>query len=448
MIHIERHPDRQFSNALEQCMRKLNFRKLGLMDSSVWDVTSNITKAIGYQEGLVPVELEPWRNLYKELVSTSSVGDDHFAIANQSRHKRARGHGSEFFTPALYADHLSFQTAKMLSFMAKQLPKDERLIVVEPSCGTGAILMRFIRAAYLTCPELLPRIDYVANDINASSVQAVELNFEIQKEIGVPLGSLTTIQGDALDLLGDYQGKAHLVIGNPPFHAIDTSYLQPDSQLPCYYKKSVQFAHDNGMLKPDSLTKASNNTAGKHAYRSKLPLDVAIAEMSYRLLKPFGVTAMIIPDGILSNSKHQEFRQCLLDGQDGDAPINLMSVQSFPGEIFKHSDTTVKTSILMGSKNLVLDGVMMAMFEKVGWDSRMKLLTEDDITAGHVNDFIEQMTESYSNAVRRALSNANLLKSSQVIDLVHYKTTSTLLKPVDLYQDEPTNTASVHAMGN
>ncbi|CAH6936388.1 N6_Mtase domain-containing protein [Vibrio chagasii] len=428
---LERRANEQFSNAIEVAQRKLGFRQLGLEYASVWDITEGLTKYLSYEgdETTLPEELIIWRSLWEELEVTTQVGDDHFASVNQGASKRSRQHGSEFFTPALHADILCNQVLENVAYLARQLPKDQRLTIIEPSCGTGAILMRFIRAAYINHPELLPRLDFVANDINQSSVTALQLNYMLQQAIGLPLSPIKIIRGDALELINEYEGQCAAVIGNPPFHKISTDNYQPGMPLPCFYKKPLEYANQHNLLKEDSHTnKASQNSKPtKPTYKSTIPLDVAITELSTRLLQPFGTSALIIPDGILSNSAHQAFRQCVLDGKHNDQPLNLLSVQSLPTTTFLHSETSVKTSILSISKNLNIDGVMMAQIDDLGWDNRKNQLVEDDITKGHIPRMMDDLAEVYRKSVRESLSNSELLATSGLSNHIANKS-----QPVDL----------------
>ncbi|MBF4371302.1 hypothetical protein EAY04_25275, partial [Vibrio anguillarum] len=145
------------------------------------------------------------------------------------------------FTPSMLADHLAIQVVPMVAYLLeKNLTKHYR--VIEPSCGTGAILMRFIRAFYLYRPDLLSRIEFIANDISMTNIEATKLNYQVLIDKGLPLKPLVTHRDDALALLPLYQGTAIAVIGNPPFHDVNTSCHSPESYLPCHYSAPFKFA--------------------------------------------------------------------------------------------------------------------------------------------------------------------------------------------------------------
>ncbi|MEZ8904318.1 N-6 DNA methylase [Vibrio sp. 10N.247.310.34] len=413
---IERNPALQFSNATSDAMRKLGFSKQGLMYQSVWDITDNLMSYLKYDgdELTLPENLVIWRSLWEELESNTKIGDDHFANINQEGSKRGRSYGSEFFTPALHSDIMCNVAVDSLMCLSKKLQKDERLKILEPSCGTGAILMRFIKAAYHKCPELLPRMDFIVNDLNRSSTDAVSMNFMLQQLVGVPLTDLTIHNGDALKLLPMYEGQIHCVIGNPPFHKVSSNNYPAGMTLPCFYNKPLEYLYANGGLKIDSPTfkDVDGKKLSKLKYNSTVPLDIAITEMPIRLLKPLGICSLVIPDGILANSKSKAFRQGLIDGAHNDSPINLLSNMSLPSTTFLHSETSVKTSILTISKNVAVDSVMMAVIEDLGWDSRTKALREDDITKGNIDKLLSELKKTYAHCVQKTLCDETLLTTS------------------------------------
>ncbi|MBF4340750.1 hypothetical protein EAY39_08100 [Vibrio anguillarum] len=339
-----------------------------------------------------------WESIYRGLVSDPHFGVDYFAALNQERSTRTRSFASEYFTPSMLADHLAIQVVPMVAYLLeKNLTKHYR--VIEPSCGTGAILMRFIRAFYLYRPDLLSRIEFIANDISMTNIEATKLNYQVLIDKGLPLKPLVTHRDDALALLPLYQGTAIAVIGNPPFHDVNTSCHSPESYLPCHYSAPFKFAADRGEIPFDSIS--AKDTKKKNSLKAKVSLDVAITEMSVRLLAPFGVSALIVPNGILSNSKDHDFRKLLITGSTNQRQTRLLSVQAMPTLMFKHSGTGVQTSLLLITNSIKCDGVYMSQFDSCRWDSRLNPKKDNDFESNEIKSMYDNIVANYKNCIRQ-----------------------------------------------
>lgn len=87
-------------------------------------------------------------------------------------------------------------------------------------------------------------------------------------------------------------------------------------------------------------------------------------------MKPGGILAYVVPDGILGNSKDEPLRKWIMNEQAW-----VKAVISLPPETFKIVGTTVKTSVLVLQKRLLgVDRgnypIFMALSKEIGWDSR------------------------------------------------------------------------------
>lgn len=199
--------------------------------------------------------------------------------------------------------------------------------VFEPSCGGGAFLQELPEGCDVLGIELMQDAATVAKLCNP--------NARIE-------------QGDALDYLDEVEDQFDICIGNPPFDKF------PKHHAPKGYNLGPQCDR----------------------------LEWYFVELAYRSLKPGGLLALLVPDGILSNSKDMKLRQWFIQNAWYRATISL------PAETFKTSGTGCKTSIMIIQKPLPgitlaeeQRCVLMAVCEHIGWDSRLRETGQCDLPA-------------------------------------------------------------------
>lgn len=204
---------------------------------------------------------------------------------------------------------------------ALQIPTGSR--VLEPSCGGGAMIFALPEGCQVVGIEQMHETARVAALINPQAI---------------------IHQGDALEMMESLSGQFDYVIGNPPY---------------CDIRHCDEY---NGF------------EVAKDSKRSEW----YFIELAMRSLVPGGVAALVLPDGILSNSKDKERRKWLLNN------FWLRAVISLPKETFLKVGTGCKTSILIVQKPI--EGVelknadysvFMAIAEKIGWDSRGRQIESD-----------------------------------------------------------------------
>lgn len=187
----------------------------------------------------------------------------------------------QFFTPEI--------VAKCMYGLAGTHEGDR---VIDPSCGDGSFLKSAPGGVELHACEIDP--DYAGM---------------VRKLIG---GNL--VEGDALSSLAKDFGSYDLAIGNPPFSA--QASLEKRSHLLKDYELGVG--------------------------RKSQCLEVLFIELFWKLLKPGGRMAIILPDGPVSNKPFKYVRRWLLCRTHVEAIISL------PRGIFQ--GTTAKTNLLVARR--------------------------------------------------------------------------------------------------
>lgn len=232
----------------------------------------------------------------------------------------SRWDNGQYFTPSLV-------TKFVIDLLG--IHEESELNILEPSCGGGAFL------------EHLPF---------ASNVTGIEQMHQAAKVSGLLHPTARIHAADALSMNDDLAGRFDVVVGNPPFGP----YRRQDDH------------------------------AGFEATIRSGKLEWAFIELALNALRPGGVMALVVPDGILGNSKDTPYRKWLLGN------YWLHAVISLPELTFKPTGTTVKTSVLVvqkpygkveysdakdGGRFCVCpfsDGVFMAVCSEIGWDSRLR----------------------------------------------------------------------------
>lgn len=198
-------------------------------------------------------------------------------------------------------------------------------MVLEPSCGGGSFLSALPEGA-------LPL--------------GIEWRHETARVARLLHPTATIHQGDALEMKADTDGKFDIVVGNPPFVDVPR----------------------NADYKGFEFTRFSRRA------------EWMFIEMALDALKPGGIMAMIVPDGILGNSKDQPLRKYMLEH------YYLRGVISLPAETFRPVGTSCKTSVLIVQKPVgEIDtsdyNIFMAVVKDIGWDSRNRPTNRTDLPA-------------------------------------------------------------------
>jgi len=176
-------------------------------------------------------------------------------------------------------------------FKLAEVRKGDR--VIDPSCGDGSFLHAAPEGLDLSGCEIDPR--YAAKVAKIAPAKRL-------------------IQGDALTVLLNEYEKFDLAIGNPPFSA----------QANLLKEKDLLLAYDLGRG------------------RTSQCLEILFIELFWKLAKPDGKIAIILPDGPLSNVYLKFVRDWLLERTHVEAIISL------PRGIFRH--TAAKTNIVLARR--------------------------------------------------------------------------------------------------
>jgi len=256
-----------------------------------------------------------------------------------------RGNFGQYFTPRPIVD-----------FSVKVLPIKNDSFVLDTSCGSGGFLLYALNKVRKQADELYPRFKTDVNhnkrhfkywhDFAENNLYGIEINEQISRAAKMNMiihddGHTNVITSDGLlneteiakltDNKGFKYNHFNFIITNPPFGSsikkTEKSYLKN------YFL---------GKKQPDWLdTKGSNRVTS----RNNQSTEVLFIEQCYNFLAPGGYLAMVVPDGILTNSSMQYVRDAVEEW------YRIVAVVSMPQTAFSATGAGVKSSVLFLRKH-------------------------------------------------------------------------------------------------
>ncbi|KAA6321181.1 hypothetical protein EZS27_029137, partial [termite gut metagenome] len=186
-------------------------------------------------------------------------------------------------------------------------------------------------------------------------------------------------------------GTFDLIMTNPPFG----STIKADEVG--YYKEYELFEKNLGITElKDRIADESN----KNKWRLSQSTEILFLERCYKYLKEGGYLAIVVPDGILTNSTSQYVRDWLVE------KFRIIAVASLPQYTFAHVKAGVKSSILFLKKHpekltkqleTILDDVKTLVKEEKGLNKEAKeeriLELYKERTFQHLKDYKVKMFE-------------------------------------------------------
>ena len=335
-----------------------------------------------------------------EIYNLSTTSDDVKGIAFEKFLGRTfRGELGQFFTPRA-----------IVEFMVKVLDPQEGEYICDPCCGSGGFLINafeYVRANiekdiekqkevikkqfYTDAYEQLPKKDKEAVDAQVSDVFA-QLNHEL--DINNATGRLRTLSFDCiygtdanprmartakmnmimhgdghggvhhhdglLNVNGIFENRFDVILTNPPFGAhidkelriTEADKFTDDAKIAAYkarygetYIEALKQVNDHigePLLNLYEIGKMSGLT------------EVLFIERCLNLLKPGGRMGIVLPEGVLNNTKLQKIRDFV------ESKAKILLVVSIPQDVFMASGATVKPSLLFFKKFTAEDAAQYA----------------------------------------------------------------------------------------
>ncbi|MBL8099816.1 MAG: N-6 DNA methylase [Anaerolineales bacterium] len=267
-----------------------------------------------------------------------------------------KGDFGQYFTPR-----------EVIAFAVEMLAPTHTDIVLDPACGSGGFLLYALDAVRREADEYFDQdtIQHKSHwhDFAQKRLFGIELNDSIARVAKMNMivhddGHTNVISVDALQdvqkIKEENKGFAFnrfdIILTNPPFGAVvkktEKKYLEG-------YDLDYDWIDGARGKKPKPAVKT----------------EILFLERCYQFLKPNGRMAIVLPDGILTNSSLQSVRDWLLEH------YRLLAVISLPQFAFAHYGAGVKASLVFLQKREANetpdddDAIFMAIAENIGYDA-------------------------------------------------------------------------------
>lgn len=292
-----------------------------------------------------------------------------------------KGDFGQYFTPR-----------PIIEFCVRMMKPQHDWNVLDPACGSGGFLLHALDYMRTQAGEYFDKdsVDYYTywHDFAAKHLFGIEINDEIARVAKMNMivhddGHTNVISHDALESIdkmhahnrGFAENKFDLILTNPPFGSIIHLAEKP-------YLSSYELG-------------STTDTKGKKKSRKNQSSEVLFIERIWQFLKPgTGKAAIILPDGILTNTSMQYVRDFILE------KFQLLAVVSLPQCAFSHFGANVKSSIVFLQKRGAIDNfkykVFCAIPEHIGFDTAGRTdISDFDYIVGEFEKF-EKSSAAYA----------------------------------------------------
>lgn len=304
-----------------------------------------------------------------------------------------KGDFGQFFTPR-----------ELIAFAIEVLNPDRKDMTLDPACGSGGFLLYALdhvrrEANRKKKPGTIEHFRFW-HDFAEKNLFGMEINEELARVAKMNMiihddGHTNIVGHDALDFferpmsnegkpLGPNReyildrnkdlkpGTFDLIFTNPPFGSVIKRTEKAEGYLEQFELRNFLSKSATGSESDESGQGEQDAKRGVKAVkdRTSIKTEILFLERVHSFLKPgTGRVAIVLPDGILTNSSLQGVRDWLL------SHFQLLAVVSLPQFAFSHYDAGVKASIVfmrrLAEGETVSDDapIFMALAENIGYDA-------------------------------------------------------------------------------
>ena len=295
-----------------------------------------------------------------------------------------KGDFGQYFTPR-----------ELISFAVAMLEPKRADLVLDPACGSGGFLLYALDHVRREADGRFPNHDSDVqqsiqhfqywHDFAQNNLFGIEINDEIARVAKMNMiihddGHTNIVGSDALDFLQSIENKKRdlsagefdVILTNPPFGAVirrtekGDGYLE-QFELMGYLSKDYPLHTPMSGKDVDAGAKSGRNAVRP---RASIKTEIAFIERIHSFLRPgTGRAAVVLPDGVLTNSSLQGVRHWMLNH------FQLLAIVSLPQFAFSHYDAGVKASIVflrrLADDEMPNDddAIFMALADNIGYDA-------------------------------------------------------------------------------
>ncbi|PSB35129.1 restriction endonuclease subunit M [Chlorogloea sp. CCALA 695] len=295
-----------------------------------------------------------------------------------------KGDFGQYFTPR-----------ELIAFSIEVLNPERKQLVLDPACGSGGFLLYALDHIRREANRRYPNhktdsrqgISHYKHwhDFAERNLFGIEINEELARVAKMNMiihddGHTNIVGHDALDFLTKLTaikpelvpGKFDLILTNPPFGSVVKGTEKGDGYLDQFDLRRYLNKSTTGTEPDESAQGERDAKRGANAVkaRTSIKTEILFIERVWSYLKPGeGRAAIVLPDGILTNSSLQGVRNWML------SHFQILAVVSLPQFAFAYYDAGVKASIVFLRR--LQDGeilpndtpIFMALAENIGYDA-------------------------------------------------------------------------------
>lgn len=300
-----------------------------------------------------------------------------------------RGDFGQYFTPAPIVD-----------FIVKSIGVNKNWKILDTCCGSGGFLLHALKTIRDEADNLYD--DEIGSaswkdywhEFAEKNLFGIEINEQISRVAKMNMiihddGHTNIITNDGLNNnrtieienrnLNFQDGTFDLIMTNPPFG----SSVKADEVS--YYKQYELFEKNLGIIELKDRIIDDNN---KNKWRTSQNTEVLFLERCYKYLNEGnGYLAIVIPDGILTNSTSQYVRDWIIEH------FRVLAIVSLPLHTFAHVKAGVKSSVLFLKKH---PKELTERFEQTLAEIKAKVRKEKGFDK---DQRAERMLELYNEAI-------------------------------------------------
>lgn len=312
-----------------------------------------------------------------------------------------KGDFGQYFTPR-----------ELIAFAVEVLNPDRKDLTLDPACGSGGFLLYALDHVRRQAGQKFPgeqgsngkletaRHRSYWHDYAEKNLFGLEINEELARVAKMNMiihddGHTNIVGHDALDFFerpmaadgkplgpnreyildknkGLKPGSFDLILTNPPFGSVVKRTEKAEGYLEQFDLRNFLSKGATDAESDESEKSERDAKRGAKAIkdRASIKTEILFLERVHSFLKPgTGRVAIVLPDGILTNSSLQGVRDWLLNH------FQLLAVVSLPQFAFAHYDAGVKASIvfmrrLAEGEVVAADApIFMALAENIGYDA-------------------------------------------------------------------------------
>lgn len=295
-----------------------------------------------------------------------------------------KGDFGQFFTPR-----------ELIAFAVEILEPERRDVVLDPACGSGGFLLYALDHVRREADRRFPKRSVDPrqhtehfkywHDFAERNLFGIEVNDELARVAKMNMiihddGHTNIVGHDALDFLpklsgknaGLLEAKFDLVLTNPPFGSVIKRVEKGEGYLEQFDLRHYIGKSNAGTEGEDATQGDPDAKRGAKSIktRASIKTEILFLERVWSFLKPgTGQVAIVLPDGILTNTSLQGVRDWIL------SHFQLLAVVSLPQFAFSHYDAGVKASLVFMRRLKEVGKVpedapiFMAIAENIGYDA-------------------------------------------------------------------------------